>query len=37
MTAEHTDTWAAHAQRILAQNGHRSGQARRAVLELLDT
>ena len=37
MTREKTDSWAAHAQRVLAQSGRRSGQARRALLELLDS
>lgn len=30
-------SWAAHAQRVLAENGHHSGQARRALVRLLDT
>src|SRR5277367_1654308 len=29
--------WAADAQRVLAQNGRHSGQARRSMLELLDS
>jgi Fur family transcriptional regulator, ferric uptake regulator len=29
--------WAAHAQRVLAQSGHHSGQARQALIELLDS
>ena len=29
--------WAAAAQDVLAQNGHHSGQARRSLLELLDS
>jgi Fur family transcriptional regulator, ferric uptake regulator len=37
VTREPPDSWAAHAQRVLAQSGHRSGQARRALLELLDS
>lgn len=32
-----TGGWAAHAQRVLAQSGHHSGRARRALLELLDS
>lgn len=31
------DSWAERAQRVLAQNGHHTGQARRALLELLDS
>ena len=27
--------WVSHAQQVLAQNGHHSGQARRALLGLL--
>jgi Fur family ferric uptake transcriptional regulator len=35
---EHThETWAARAQRVLAQNNRHTGAARRAVLELLDS
>jgi Fur family ferric uptake transcriptional regulator len=30
------ESWATHAERVLAQNGRHSGQARRALLELLD-
>jgi Fur family ferric uptake transcriptional regulator len=33
----HTDNWAEHAQRVLAENGRRSGQARFALVELLDS
>jgi Fur family ferric uptake transcriptional regulator len=29
--------WAAHAQQVLAQSGHHTGQARRSLLELLDS
>ena len=29
--------WAAAAQDVLVQNGHHSGQARRSLLELLDS
>jgi Fur family ferric uptake transcriptional regulator len=32
-----TEQWATHAQHVLARSGHRSGQARRALLELLDS
>ena len=31
------ETWAAHAQRVLAQHKHHTGAARQAVLELLDS
>jgi len=31
------DSWAIRAQRVLAENGHHSGQARRALLQLRDT
>lgn len=37
MTQAPKDNWATHAQRVLAQNGHHSGQARRALLQLLDS
>jgi Fur family ferric uptake transcriptional regulator len=36
MTDAQTESWATHAQRVLAQSGHHSGQARRALVELLD-
>jgi Fur family ferric uptake transcriptional regulator len=36
MVAKATQSWADHAQRVLAESGHRSGGARRALLELLD-
>ncbi len=36
MSARRTGDWAAQAQQVLSQSGHRSGQARRAVVELLD-
>ena len=38
MSANQTnsDSWAAHAKRVLAESGHHSGQARRALVELLD-
>jgi len=31
------DSWAIRAQQVLAENGHHSGQARRALLQLLDS
>jgi Fur family ferric uptake transcriptional regulator len=31
------DSWAMRAQQVLAENGHHSGQARRALLQLLDS
>jgi Fur family transcriptional regulator, ferric uptake regulator len=37
MTKGHKTGWAAEAQRVLAQSGHHSGQARRSLLELLDS
>jgi Fur family ferric uptake transcriptional regulator len=37
MTDARTEGWAAHAQRVLAQSGHHSGQARRALVDLLDS
>src|ERR1700756_1147080 len=36
MTQQQTGSWAARAQRVLADSGHRSGQARLALVELLD-
>jgi Fur family ferric uptake transcriptional regulator len=36
MSDAQTESWAAHAQRVLAQSGHHSGQARRVLVELLD-
>jgi Fur family ferric uptake transcriptional regulator len=33
----HADNWAEHAQRVLTQSGRRSGQARVALVELLDS
>jgi Fur family ferric uptake transcriptional regulator len=36
MNAPQSERWAEHARRVLADAGHRSGGARRAVLELLD-
>jgi Fur family transcriptional regulator, ferric uptake regulator len=36
MAPEHaTDSWAARAQRVLADSGHRTGQARHALVALL--
>ena len=37
MAKVHQKSWAAGAQEVLAQNGHHSGQARRSLLELLDS
>jgi Fur family ferric uptake transcriptional regulator len=37
MTKTPIDDWATHAQQVLAQNGHHSGQARRALLQLLSS
>ncbi len=37
MTKSPTDSWATHAAQVLARNGHHSGQARQALLELLDS
>jgi Fur family ferric uptake transcriptional regulator len=37
MAQENADSWAARAQRVLAQNKHHTGAARRALLELLDS
>ncbi len=37
MTNAHATGWAAHAQKVLAESGHHSGQARRALLQLLDS
>lgn len=36
MTQEHTPSWAARAQQVLADSGHRTGRARVALVELLD-
>jgi Fur family transcriptional regulator, ferric uptake regulator len=36
MKSKGTDSWAARAQRVLAESGHHSGAARQALLELLD-
>lgn len=35
MTHTPTDDWATHAQQVLTRNGHHSGQARRALVQLL--
>src|SRR5919201_6707790 len=37
MSGEQTTGWAGHAQQVLARHGHRAGQARHALLELLDS
>jgi Fur family ferric uptake transcriptional regulator len=37
VTDVQTEGWAARAKRVLAQNGHHSGQAREALVELLDS
>jgi Fur family transcriptional regulator, ferric uptake regulator len=37
MTPGKADSWAAHAEQVLTRSGRRSGQARRALVELLDT
>jgi Fur family transcriptional regulator, ferric uptake regulator len=37
MARNYTDSWATHAQRVLAQNNHHTGAARQALLELLDS
>jgi Fur family ferric uptake transcriptional regulator len=37
MARDHTASWAAHAQQVLAQNNHHSGAARQALVELLDS
>ena len=36
MSTERDQRWAAHAEDVLAHHGRHSGQARRALLELLD-
>jgi Fur family ferric uptake transcriptional regulator len=36
MAHEHADDWAERAQRVLSDSGHRTGQARRALVTLLD-
>ena len=37
MSYRSADSWAARAQRVLAENKHHSGAARQALLELLDS
>src|SRR5216683_3040640 len=37
MTREHENSWEARARRVLAESGHHSGQARQALLSLLDS
>jgi Fur family ferric uptake transcriptional regulator len=37
MSQEHSDSWSTHARQVLAQNGRHTGQARRALLDLLDS
>jgi len=37
MARKNQESWAKHAQRILAQTKHHTGAARQALLELLDT
>lgn len=37
MSHEHSESWSANAQQVLAQNGRHTGQARKALLELLDS
>jgi len=37
MAHGNADSWAARAQRVLAQNKHHTGAARQALLELLDS
>jgi Fur family transcriptional regulator, ferric uptake regulator len=37
MSKEHSDSWSTHAREVLTQNGRHTGQARRALLELLDS
>lgn len=37
MTQERSESWSIHAREVLAQNGRHTGQARRALLELLDS
>ena len=37
MAHTNTDSWAARAQQVLAQNKHHTGAARQALLELLDS
>lgn len=37
MTGVQSDSWADHARQVLVQSGHHSGQARRALVNLLDS
>jgi Fur family transcriptional regulator, ferric uptake regulator len=37
MANKRTDTWAERAQQVLAENGHRRGQARQALVRQLDS
>jgi Fur family ferric uptake transcriptional regulator len=37
MTQNRKHTWAAQAEHVLADNGHRAGQARRALVQQLDS
>ncbi|MGN6373125.1 MAG: Fur family transcriptional regulator [Solirubrobacteraceae bacterium] len=37
MSKDLSDSWSTYARRVLAQNGRHAGQARRALLELLDS
>jgi len=37
MTHEQADSWATRAQQVLVDSGHRTGQARRALVQLLDS
>lgn len=37
MSVQQSDTWVRHARQVLAQSGRHTGQARHALLELLDS
>jgi Fur family ferric uptake transcriptional regulator len=37
MSSATQHSWATHAEQVLAENGHHSGQARRALVQLLDS
>ena len=37
MTKQPTESWASRAQQVLADSGHRTGQARKILLEQLDS
>lgn len=37
MSHEHSDSWSTHARQVLAEDGRHAGQARRALLDLLDS